>query len=164
MVYLSATGQLHEKTRQFESRGLMSHWQSTYGGRKNCSIKTYMPLAISVKRKYLPSRSSVFSLSHGHSVCLLVRKFLGGGPAGVAYPRVWCCCAAMSRLATITSELVVLGAPASCLRASMAAEACRAGAIGCTRSIRRRRRPWSAIRRGRVGGCGQLGEEKSGGD
>lgn len=48
---------------------------------------------------------------------------------GVAYPRFWYCCAAMSRLATTTRELVVLGAPASCRRASMAAEACRAGAI-----------------------------------
>lgn len=33
----------------------------------------------------------------------------------------------MSRFATTASEFVVVGAPASCRRASMAAEACRAG-------------------------------------
>lgn len=58
--------------------------KGTHGGRKNCSSSTYIPLAISVKRKNLPIRSRVLSLSHGHSTRLLVRKLAGGGPLGVA--------------------------------------------------------------------------------
>lgn len=38
----------------------------TYGGRKNCSRSTYIPLAISVRRKYLPAASQMLSLFSFH--------------------------------------------------------------------------------------------------
>jgi hypothetical protein len=59
----------------------------TYGGRKNCSNTTYIPLAISVKRKYLPALSSEDSLLSSHLSGLGNRKPGGGGPDGVAYAR-----------------------------------------------------------------------------
>src|SRR4051812_16438199 len=61
---------------------------STYGGLKNCSIATYMPLNISVKRKYRPFLSSACSSSWSQVLGVGMRKPLGGGPAGVAYVRM----------------------------------------------------------------------------
>jgi hypothetical protein len=57
----------------------------TYGGRKNCSSRTYMPLASSVIKKYFPSRSSVDSFSSSQFGSLGYLKPFGGGPDGVAY-------------------------------------------------------------------------------
>ena len=48
-------------------------------------MSTYMPRNISVMRKYFPTLSNVLSFSWSHSVGGFRRKFLGGGPAGVAY-------------------------------------------------------------------------------
>ena len=59
----------------------------TYGGRKNCSIRMYMPRNISVSRKYLPARSSTESFSSSHLGGRARRNPLGGGPEGVAYVR-----------------------------------------------------------------------------
>jgi hypothetical protein len=59
----------------------------TYGGRKNCSNTTYIPRAISVKRKYLPALSNEDSLLSSHLSGLGNRKPGGGGPEGVAYAR-----------------------------------------------------------------------------
>lgn len=55
-----------------------------YGGLKNCSSTTYIPLAISVKRKYFPALSNVDSLLSSHLAGLGNRKPAGGGPDGVA--------------------------------------------------------------------------------
>jgi hypothetical protein len=59
----------------------------TYGGLKNCSNTTYIPRAISVKRKYLPALSNADSLLSSHLSGLGNRNPGGGGPEGVAYPR-----------------------------------------------------------------------------
>lgn len=56
----------------------------TYGGRKNCSSTTYMPLQISVKRKYLLALSMVLSCSSSHLAGRLTRSCVGDTPAGVA--------------------------------------------------------------------------------
>lgn len=37
--------------------------ENTHGGRKNCSMSTYMPRIISVRRKYFPTLSNVLSFS-----------------------------------------------------------------------------------------------------
>ena len=58
-----------------------------YGGRKNCSSTTYMPRAISVRRKYLPALSRDDSLLSSHRSFRGSRKPWGGGPAGVAARR-----------------------------------------------------------------------------
>lgn len=58
-----------------------------YGGRKNCSNTTYIPRAISVKRKYFPALSSEDSLLSSHLSGFGNRKPGGGGPEGVAYAR-----------------------------------------------------------------------------
>lgn len=47
----------------------------------------------------MPIRSSVLSRSHVHCTCLLVLKFAGGGPCGVAYPLE------LSKTARATTEL-----------------------------------------------------------
>ena len=44
-----------------------------------------MPLAISVKRKYLPALSNALSLPSSHRSGRGNRNPFGGGPAGVAY-------------------------------------------------------------------------------
>jgi hypothetical protein len=59
----------------------------SYGGRKNCSRTTYIPLNNSVKRKYLPALSRMFSLLSSHRSFRGNRKPAGGGPAGVAERR-----------------------------------------------------------------------------
>jgi hypothetical protein len=59
----------------------------THGGRKNCSNTTYIPRAISVKRKYLPALSNEDSLLSSHLSGFGNRKPGGGGPEGVAYAR-----------------------------------------------------------------------------
>jgi hypothetical protein len=56
----------------------------TYGGRKNCSNTTYMPLKISVKRKYLLALSMVLSCSSSHLGGRFTRRPVGETPAGVA--------------------------------------------------------------------------------
>lgn len=56
----------------------------THGGRKNCSSTTYMPLKISVRRKYLLALSMVLSFSSSHLSGLLTRRPVGDTPAGVA--------------------------------------------------------------------------------
>ena len=56
----------------------------SYGGRKNCSRTTYIPLNISVMRKYLPALSKELSLLSSHRSFRGNRKPAGGGPAGVA--------------------------------------------------------------------------------
>ena len=58
-----------------------------YGGRKNCSSTTYMPRAISVRRKYLPALSREDSLPSSQRSFRGSRKPWGGGPAGVAARR-----------------------------------------------------------------------------
>lgn len=58
-----------------------------YGGRKNCSNTTYMPRAISVRRKYLPALSREDSLPSSQRSFRGSRKPWGGGPAGVAARR-----------------------------------------------------------------------------
>ena len=55
-----------------------------YGGRKNCSNTTYMPLKISVMRKYLLALSSVLSCSSSHLSGRFTRRLEGETPAGVA--------------------------------------------------------------------------------
>lgn len=60
-----------------------SQWH-THGGLKNCSSTTYIPLAISVMRKYLPALSIVDSLLSSHRSGRFNRKPAGGGPEGVA--------------------------------------------------------------------------------
>lgn len=60
------------------------NWEATHGGRKNCSSSTYMPRSISVMRKYFPTLSNVLSFSWSHRGGVARRKFLGGGPDGVA--------------------------------------------------------------------------------
>ena len=55
-----------------------------YGALKNCSSTTYMPLIISVMRKYLPALSNVLSLPSSHRSGRGNRKPCGGGPLGVA--------------------------------------------------------------------------------
>lgn len=55
-----------------------------YGGRKNCSSTTYMPRAISVRRKYLPALSREDSLPSSQRSFRGSRNPWGGGPAGVA--------------------------------------------------------------------------------
>ena len=55
----------------------------TYGGRKNCSMSTYMPRNISSSKKYLAALSSVFSFS-SQRFGRGRRKPGGGGPWGVA--------------------------------------------------------------------------------
>jgi len=60
----------------------------THGGRKNCSSTTYIPRAISVKRKYLPALSNEDSLLSSHLSGFGNRKPGGGGPEGVAYVRI----------------------------------------------------------------------------
>ena len=62
-------------------------WQ-THGGLKNCSNTTHIPLAISVRRKYLPALSNVDSLLWSHLSGLGSRKPAGGGPDGVAARKV----------------------------------------------------------------------------
>lgn len=74
--------------------------ESTYGGRKNCSSSTYIPLAISVNRKYFPIRSSVDSFSSSQFTRFAIRNPLGGGPDGVAYGLRPCKLAARALLAT----------------------------------------------------------------
>jgi hypothetical protein len=59
----------------------------THGGRKNCSSTTYIPRAISVRRKYLPALSNEDSLLSSHRSGFGNRKPGGGGPEGVAYAR-----------------------------------------------------------------------------
>lgn len=59
----------------------------TYGGLKYCSNTTYIPRAISVKRKYLPALSKEDSLLSSHLSGFGNRKPGGGGPEGVAYAR-----------------------------------------------------------------------------
>ena len=61
----------------------MFQW-ATYGGLKNCSSTTYIPLAISVKRKYLPALSNELSFDSSHRGCLGSLKPGVGGPEGVA--------------------------------------------------------------------------------
>lgn len=56
----------------------------THGGLKYCSSTTYMPLAISVKRKYFPALSNDDSLLWSHRSGLGNLKPAGGGPEGVA--------------------------------------------------------------------------------
>jgi hypothetical protein len=56
---------------------------NTNGGRKNCSNTTYMPRSISVKRKYLPALSQVFSWSSNRFAVGNLKPD-GGGPLGVA--------------------------------------------------------------------------------
>ena len=56
----------------------------TYGGRKNCSRDTHIPLIISIRRKYFPALSSALSLLSSHRFGLDSLKPGGGGPAGVA--------------------------------------------------------------------------------
>lgn len=55
-----------------------------YGGLKNCSSTTYIPLAISVMRKNVPALSKELSLLSSHRSLRGKRKPCGGGPAGVA--------------------------------------------------------------------------------
>lgn len=62
------------------------HWR-THGGLKYCSIKTHIPRAISVNRKYLPAWSSADSLLSSHLCGFGNLKPAGGGPWGVAYAR-----------------------------------------------------------------------------
>ena len=56
----------------------------TYGGLKNCSKTTYIPLIISVKRKYLPALSKELSLASSHRSFRGSLNPVGGGPRGVA--------------------------------------------------------------------------------
>jgi hypothetical protein len=60
---------------------------STNGGLKYCSSTTYIPLAISLKRKYLPALSNEDSLLSSHLSGFGNRKPAGGGPDGVAARR-----------------------------------------------------------------------------
>ncbi len=78
MVYLQSVSMLQAK--------LGSQLQ-THGGLKNCSSTTYIPLAISVKRKYFPALSNDDSLLSSHLSGFGNRKPGGGGPEGVAYAR-----------------------------------------------------------------------------
>jgi hypothetical protein len=71
----------HDLVVIYQARSLRE--KGTYGGRKYCSIKTYMPRNISTSRKYLPARSNAFSPS-SHFCGGGSRKPGGGGPAGVA--------------------------------------------------------------------------------
>ena len=57
---------------------------TTHGGRKNCSSTTYMPLKISVMRKYLLALSMVLSSSSSHLGGRFTRRCVGETPAGVA--------------------------------------------------------------------------------
>jgi hypothetical protein len=58
---------------------------NTYGGLKNCSINTHMPLAISVMRKYFDALSRALSWpGESHRVGFGIRKPAGGGPEGSA--------------------------------------------------------------------------------
>jgi hypothetical protein len=59
-----------------------------YGGLKYCSSTTYIPRAISVRRKYLPALSKADSLLSSHRSGFGNRKPAGGGPEGVAYRRL----------------------------------------------------------------------------
>ena len=62
--------------------------RTSYGDRKNCSIRVYVPRTISVSIKKRPAASSVDSLSFSHVVGGGGRKALGTGwPTGVAYAR-----------------------------------------------------------------------------
>ena len=57
----------------------------SYGGLKNCSKTTYIPLIISVKRKYLPALSKELSLASSQRSLRGSLNPAGGGPRGVAY-------------------------------------------------------------------------------
>lgn len=63
---------------------IVSTGAATYGGLKYCSNTTYIPLNISVKRKYLPALSKLDSLLSSHRSGLANLNPAGGGPDGVA--------------------------------------------------------------------------------
>lgn len=62
---------------------------ATYGGLKNCSMSTHIPLIISVIKKYFPALFNAPS-DPGESHCFgaATRKPAGGGPIGRALRRV----------------------------------------------------------------------------